>query len=303
VPEGARAGGTRLFRDQAACPFRAFARHRVSSEPPERPEPGLDAAARGTLLHEMLANVWRELEDKARLDSISDGALETLLASSADAAIGHCRHRLGEALSGRFEGLERERLIGTARDWLRLERARTPFSVVAIEEKREMRFGGITVNVKLDRMDRLEQGGNAVIDYKTGAAAVSSWLGPRPDEPQVPMYTLGSGEDVRVAAFARLKRGEMAFCGFGMEKDLVTGIDVVEKSRSAKREYASWSALLDGWRARLDALGIEFASGVARVDPKSATTCDQCDQHPFCRIAEKRPALEAQKSEAGTRDE
>jgi probable DNA repair protein len=303
VPEGARAGGTRLFRDQAACPFRAFARHRVSSEPPERPEPGLDAAARGTLLHEMLANVWRELEDKARLDSISDGALETLLASSADAAIGHCRHRLGEALSGRFEGLERERLIGTARDWLRLERARTPFSVVAIEEKREMRFGGITVNVKLDRMDRLEQGGNAVIDYKTGAAAVSSWLGPRPDEPQVPMYTLGSGEDVRVAAFARLKRGEMAFCGFGMEKDLVTGIDVVEKSRTAKREYASWSALLDGWRARLDALGIEFASGVARVDPKSATTCDQCDQHPFCRIAEKRPALEAQKSEAGTRDE
>ena len=34
-------GGTRIFRDQATCPFRAFAHVRLASEPLEAPRPGL----------------------------------------------------------------------------------------------------------------------------------------------------------------------------------------------------------------------------------------------------------------------
>ncbi|HET9578608.1 MAG TPA: PD-(D/E)XK nuclease family protein [Usitatibacter sp.] len=291
VDAAQRSGGTRLFKDQAACPFRAFARHRLRSEPLERPTPGLDDAARGTLMHEMMAHVWRSLEDKARLDALGAAQLDELLAACADAAIEACRRIDPATLTGRFEALERERLIGTAREWLAIERAREPFSVVAIEHKRAMTFGGITVNVKLDRMDALERGGRAVIDYKTGVAAVGSWLGPRPDEPQVPMYTLGSGEDVRAVAFARLKRGEMGFAGFGMEPGLLPKVDVVQKNRSrGADEYADWAQLVAGWRDKLEALGQEFARGEARVDPKAPNACDQCDQHAFCRIAARRDA-------------
>lgn len=289
VDAAQRSGGTRLFKDQAACPFRAFARHRLRSEGLERPRPGLDDAARGTLVHEMMAHVWRSLGDKARLDAIGEDELGRLLAAGADAAIATCRRFEPEALTGRFEALECERLVATAREWLEVERARRPFTVAAIEDKRAMTFGGITVSVKLDRMDALQEGGRAVIDYKTGVATVSSWLGPRPDEPQLPMYTLGGGEDVRAVAFARLKRGEMRFLGFGMEEGLLPRVDLVQDNRSrGADEYASWAELAAGWREKLEALGEEFAAGVARVEPKARNTCDQCDQHAFCRIAEKR---------------
>jgi len=47
-------GGTRILADQAACPFRAFARHRLAAEALEEPVEGLDARARGLLLHTLM---------------------------------------------------------------------------------------------------------------------------------------------------------------------------------------------------------------------------------------------------------
>ncbi|HWI39848.1 MAG TPA: hypothetical protein VNU64_25625, partial [Burkholderiales bacterium] len=44
-------GGTRVLADQAACPFRAFAKFRLGAEKMEEPVSGLDARDRGKMLH------------------------------------------------------------------------------------------------------------------------------------------------------------------------------------------------------------------------------------------------------------
>ena len=49
--------------------------------------------------------------------------------------------------------------------------------IVALEDKQAMTFGGVTVNVKLDRMDRLAGGAAAILDYKTGACKTADWMG------------------------------------------------------------------------------------------------------------------------------
>src|SRR5262249_45437971 len=49
VPPGPVRGGTRVLADQAACPFRAFARWRLAAEPLEAPLTGPDASDRGKL--------------------------------------------------------------------------------------------------------------------------------------------------------------------------------------------------------------------------------------------------------------
>jgi hypothetical protein len=49
------------------------------------------------------------------------------------------------------------------------------------------------------------------------------------------------------------------------------------------------------WRAAVERLAGEFASGHAAVDPKSRLkTCRECDLHALCRIYERdaRPAGE-----------
>jgi ATP-dependent helicase/nuclease subunit B len=289
VEAGSHAGGTRLFKDQAACPFRAVARHRLHSRPLETPRPGLDARDRGTLVHEMMHAVWKALGSRERLVALDAAALATLLESCADAAIAGVKRFRGAALEGRFGELERARLVGVARDWLELERRRGDFEVVATEEKHARTFGGITVNVKLDRLDRIE-GGVAVIDYKTGVCRTADWMGDRPEEPQVPMYAVSLGAEVAAVAFGVVKTGEHRFRGVARTGEPIPRVCTIDKDRSGRKHYRDWDQLVEGWRVSLEALGQGYRCGDARVDPKrGALTCENCDQHAFCRIAEKAP--------------
>ncbi|MGH8709243.1 MAG: PD-(D/E)XK nuclease family protein, partial [Burkholderiales bacterium] len=271
-------GGTRILVDQAACPFRAFARHRLGAEALEEPVEGLDARDRGSLLHALMKELWSELKGSDGLEGDVAGAIER----AATAAI----KELG--LEDPFASLEKKRLARLARDWLSIERQRRPFEVVALEEKRKLRVAGLEINGRIDRMDRLASGGHAVIDYKTGRTTPQEWLGERPDDPQVPLYALNA-QDVSAVAFAKLKTGEMRYMGFSRAKD------ALPKVQTAK----NWDSLVAGWRKELQALGAGFAAGEARVDPKKHhETCRYCDLQPLCRVYERVNALEEEGEEA-----
>ena len=285
----AHSGGTGLFKDQSECPFRAFARRRLASEPLETPRPGLDPRERGNLVHEMMKGVWKKLDTSDALAAADDASLAAILGTSADQAIASVRRHRPDVLAGRYAVLEHARLVRLARAWLAVERERPGFAIVTLEEKRPIAFGGVTVNAKLDRMDRLAAGGHAIIDYKTGECKTASWMGKRPTEPQLPMYALGGGEDVVAVAFGVVKTGEARFKGISREPKLLPGVVTIDKDYNAKKMYRDWDALVGEWRVELEAIGRGFAAGDARVDPKRADTCKNCDQPMFCRIAEKAP--------------
>ena len=268
-------GGTRVLADQAACPFRAYARHRLGAEALEAPEPGLDAMQRGQLLHSLMAGIWRELKQSSGLSS----DLKSLIEKSAAAAVA------GLAIEGRFAELEKQRLIRLAGDWLEVERAREPFEVVQIERKKTIEIGGLALSGRIDRMDRLLEGGmrgsHALIDYKTGRATRSSWMGERPDEPQLPLYVVSAAEDVTAVAFATLRAGEMKFSGYALKDREIPGVQAAK----------SWSGLVATWKRDLEKLASGFAAGDARVDPKKGNaTCRQCDLQPLCRVHQKEDA-------------
>jgi probable DNA repair protein len=265
-------GGTRILSDQAACPFRAFARHRLAAEALEEPVEGLDARARGLLLHTLMKELWTELEGSAGLAGDVGPAIER----AAKAAVAEAK------LDDPFASLEHKRLAKLAWEWLEVERGRAPFTVVAMEEKRKLKVAGLELNGRIDRMDKLETGGHALIDYKTGKPTPNDWQGERPDDPQLPLYALNAKEDIYAVAFAKLRTGEMRYMGFSDREDLVPGV------KAAK----DWKALLEGWKTELEALGQGFAAGDARVDPKELlNTCRYCDLQPLCRVYERVNAL------------
>jgi probable DNA repair protein len=267
-------GGTRVLADQSACPFRAYARHRLGAEGLESPEEGLDALQRGQLLHALMAGIWKQLGSSASLSQ----DLEPVIEKAAGAAI------LELKLEGRFAELEKQRLARLARDWLEVERARKPFEVVRIEEKRALEAGGLAFNGRIDRMDRLEDGGHALIDYKTGRATRSSWLGERPDEPQLPLYVVSAPEGVTAVAFATLRAGGMKFSGFSEKEKTIPGVQAAK----------SWNGLVATWKKDLDNIAGNYAQGDARVDPKNGpATCRNCDLQPLCRVHERMSALDA----------
>ncbi len=280
-------GGVSVVKDQAACPFRALAIHRLGAEGIESPHTGLDAIERGTLVHRVLASVWRELKTKAALDSSAEPALESLLARAAEEAIAWQRRDRPTTLAGRSSEVEHRRLVRIAQAWLAHERGRADFKVLATEDKRTLALGPLTLNVRLDRVDEAAHDLRIVIDYKTGKPALASMLGARPDEPQLPLYLAAAEPRAGAVAFAQVRVGEMKFVGLAREAGLLEGARTPEQAARSGAE-PSWGEQVAFWRAELERLAQDFASGRAEVDPKrQLNTCRGCGVQPFCRIYER----------------
>jgi len=274
VPPGKVRGGTRVLADQAACPFRAFAKWRLSAEALEEPESGLDPRDRGKLLHALMREIWTRLRGSAALKE----NLSPVIAQAAAAAVGEM------GLEGRFAELERERLAKLAREWLELEARRAPFEVHALEEQRSVEVAGLQFQSRIDRMDRLrEGGGHVLIDYKSSRMlSPKQWDGPRPDDPQLPLYAVAAPEELAAVVFAKVRPGEMRFMGYSRTGNVLPQVNAA----------LSWPTLLAAWKKDAEALGKSFASGEAPVDPKEGLkTCRLCELHTLCRVYEKFSSL------------
>jgi len=265
-------GGTRVLSDQAACPFRAFARHRLHADELEEPAEGLDASKRGRLVHLLMQNVWDELKDSSALK----GDLAPVIARAAGAAVKEM------AIEGRFAELEKQRLARLAHEWFdKVEKQRPPFSVVSTEEKRPIVFSGVTFDARIDRMDKLSTGGHAIVDYKTGGGNLSAkrWQGERPDEPQLPLYAVSAKEEISAVVFAKFRPGDMRFVGLSRDDK---ALPKVPKAKEG------WQPLLRDWKKEAERLGRSFAGGEAGVDPKKdLITCRYCGLETLCRVYEK----------------
>jgi probable DNA repair protein len=297
LPAGrAVGGGASIVTDQSACPFRAFARHRLSAEEPEIPHDGLAPSERGEAVHRLLARFWLAMPARTRtfVASQAPATRTAALERAAEQALARLRERRLDSLGDRLLAIEKRRLVNLASAWLDYELgARAEFEVAAVEDARALPVGPLSLNGRLDRVDRLADGTTVVIDYKTGGiGGVSAWLGARPDEPQLPLYLVASEPQARGIAFARLRAGTAEYVALADDERLLPNASV-----PVREGFADWAALLDAWRVELGRLADAFAAGVAPVDPKKPDACRYCGFAPLCRFDER--AGEALPADAG----
>ena len=286
--DGVHPGGTRIFSDQAVCPFRAFARHRLAAESPEEPFDTIHPIDRGRLFHEALVHFWRGVPDHASLRELTGDDRTSALGRVVERA---ARRFLTprDDLPVLYRRLERERVGEILEDWVRLEEKRTPFTVEHLEQKVELECGGVTVRMVIDRVDTVtgQSGASVVIDYKTGRSLrPDAWFEERPEEPQLPLYCLQWGDEVVGVVFGGLHRARFGFVGTAEYEKLFPKVDAY---RAKEDQPATWKKLHGHWRRTLTALGEAFAAGDARVDPKHPlNSCARCDLHALCRIGDRR---------------
>ncbi|HTC35223.1 MAG TPA: PD-(D/E)XK nuclease family protein [Bryobacteraceae bacterium] len=270
--QGDSTGGAGLFKDMAACPFRAFAKHRLGARPMEDPDLGLSYRDRGTTVHKALEVIWRELGSHARLVELSSEDVDALIARGADAAVA----KLGPGIG---RDLEKRRLQKLLREWLAMEKLRPEFSVAGIEAERVVTISGVRVKMRADRVDELPGGREIILDYKTGQLKSKGWDGDRPDEPQLPLYCVTNERPVAGAAFAAIRTGDVGFYGLTAAGTNLPGMKNFSKSP------VPFERQLDEWRRVLEQLATDYRDGRAEVDPKSKA-CDNCGLRGLCRIRE-----------------
>jgi exodeoxyribonuclease-5 len=269
TPGTVLAGGAQALAVQAQCPLAAFARYRLLAESWREPSPGPDASQRGSLLHLAMAALWRALGSQAGLLALDAAGTETAVREAIAQALAEFSKENPGLLGKRLAELEAGRLAILILDWLERERARTPFRVAAIEEAVDMEVAGLKLRLKLDRLDQLEgdDGGQAILDYKTGKVDLADWSGPRLLSPQLPLYArkVAAESEVAAVAFARLKLGESAFHGVARKADVLSDVmppgQAAGKKRPQFTEHPDLDSLLTTWNERLDTLAGELLAG------------------------------------------
>jgi ATP-dependent helicase/nuclease subunit B len=277
-------GGASLFKEQAACPFNAFARLRLGATRTDEPVAGFSAIERGNLLHDALAIIWKQLNNQHTLIALDETALSALINTTTETVVASLKQKRGTSIGVFYAQLEQERLAQLITQWLAQEKTRPAFTVVAIEEEVQVEFAGLPLRLRIDRIDQLHNGDLLLIDYKTGQPKSHSWQGERMDEPQLPLYAVTATEQVAAIAFAQINAKAMKWIGTGA---LNTYHDGIYPSKQP------WEQQLQEWQLYLQQLAADFMAGDVRVDMKNPSVAQYAeDLLPLNRLQEKE-ALDA----------
>jgi probable DNA repair protein len=292
-PDRVIEGGASILAAQAACPFRAFAEKRLFASTLDSPTLGLDAAQRGSLVHAVLDSFWEEVETQATLKLLPIDQRDAILTRCINASLAEHAPNPAQGWPRAYLDTERQRLLNLLGLWLDFEATtRAPFAVLARERQLDdVAIGPLHLKIRVDRIDRSldestpdEPADQIILDYKTGLASVTDWLGPRPDAPQLPLYAVVSATaneaepNLAAIAFASLRPGkDLGLHGYESREGILP--------KPAKLKTESLESQLAEWHTVLTTLAEDFHSGDTRVDPKKyPQTCAHCDQRLLCRL-------------------
>ena len=300
-PHAEMSGGAATLTRQSLCPFQAFATARLNAEYWEPAEAGLTPKQRGQLLHSVLRKVWAgsaqggisSLDELQRIPDLSR-FVAGIVASVMIESFNPNRHNsLPARFPSRYLKLEAERLTRLVSEWMEYERERLPFTVTGTEVKSEVTVAGLTLKLRLDRVDELQNGGKLVIDYKSSEVGPKAWAGERPDDVQLPLYaTFAIRDHLEGLVFARIRPDKTRF--YGRINDATSSLLPALNKRDRLVSDPLTDRQLEEWRQRIESLGEDFLAGKADVDPKDPVKiCEKCHLHAVCRIYENQPLAAA----------
>lgn len=184
------------FEDYGSCPYKFFVNTVMKLSLKEVPEPGLDAAQRGSIYHRILELVYRNAGEEPTLESIL-----ALLEDTAAKVFLTAPKSFGFRPSALWQ-IEKEEMVKALRKTVTaLEERSEGWTPYRFEQKFGIKGtpllvlekGGEAVNLRgvIDRVDRNTAGMLRVIDYKSGGSMTLREL-IRGERLQLPIYGLAA---------------------------------------------------------------------------------------------------------------
>jgi len=277
-------GGTKLFKLQAECPFKAFAETRLHASPLPSLSFALTEGERGEIIHDVFQVFWQSFPDLAAVQALSLVVLNEHIQAAIDTVFKVLETRKIEGLSPRYLSLEKRRIFSLLERFIALEKTRDPFTIVGCEVAETVEFEGLNIKVRIDRVDRLHDGTHLLMDYKTGKTTLNAWFGERPRDPQLPFYGVTHPAEVSGISYGVCRLDEIKLKGISREKMVFPGSkQLADLGRLGAAE--DWKTQWTSWTETLSTLALHFRQGVADVDPlEGEKTCRRCHLQSLCRI-------------------
>jgi ATP-dependent helicase/nuclease subunit B len=255
-------GGTRFLAMQAVCPARAFVEFRLRGAALEAPVRPLDRATRGRVVHRLFERLYRIEQCSGGIGGIDPEVLRTLFEPLVSEVLDEFLPA-GEQFFDSLRPLERERLWKLLLSLRDLDKDRPEFHVLT-EVRRAVSIGSLPLEIRLDRLDQLADGGELVIDYKTGQFKARDWKRVRLPDSQLPLYAVTVRS--RGVAVIQLRPQGGKLQGVGDDALGITGIKPA--ANFFKGTDLDWNGVLARWQSQLETLAGEFITGDFRVDPQ-----------------------------------
>jgi probable DNA repair protein len=280
-------GGVTPLALQAECGFHAYAQVRLRAEALETPAPGLDARERGMLLHKALELIWIKLANHFNLAGTDERVRRPMIADSVEAAVasvfrGYVPIDLRPAVER-----EKHRLEKLIESLMREESRRPYFVVEAMEARRQVTIAGGTFELRIDRIDSIEGGYHAILDYKSGEPRAPRWQDERIRDPQLLAYLMAeAGRNVQALANVSLANGRAKFSGRSSRTGLLPGVRGFDDRKVPAEDIErAWQADLERWLLQLANIATDYIAGHAPVQP-AADVCRNCHLTILCRRIE-----------------
>jgi len=281
--QGKKNGGASLLKNQSDCPFRAFVRYRLHAQKSEIPDTDFDPLVRGNLIHLILELFWKKTQTREHLEKLYQS---NQLKLEVEKCVEEATNVICRSLPDQpeFLKMEKTRNQNLALEWLiNFDLTRNDFTVLKPEKSATAKINGLTLNLKIDRVDEISDKKYVLIDYKSGEAKPGDWLKERIIEPQLPLYSTLTSPSV--VAFGKIKKGQIEFKGVKDSSIDFSGFKITNYTKETK--VSEWNDLLALWKNKIDLLANEFLSGRAVIEPTlKQETCKNCDLSSLCRIRE-----------------
>jgi ATP-dependent helicase/DNAse subunit B len=248
-------GGAATVQMQSVDPFAAFARGRLGIRELQRIEPGLPAPLKGSIAHQVLRNLFACKPDRDAIACWNDDDIEHRLESALKFPFLAARKYLNPVHQKLLE-LERQRLGKILRLLIESEKLRPDFSIECVEEDKDFEHCGVRLSLRIDRIDRLADNTQLIIDYKTGA-------------PKLLLNKDGDLHDLQLAVYAKAAGGSIG--GLLLINVDSRGISYRGTGGSVEwdaKRAPDWSERLAAWFSKVESAMAELAEGDVRINTR-----------------------------------
>jgi probable DNA repair protein len=248
TPAESVAGGAATLQRQMTEPFTAFATGRLGISTLRQIVPGLSQIVRGNLIHAAAFHLYEERPSQAEIRAWSSGELDDRIEKAVHYAfVRHERH--ADRVLRELLRLERERVARLLHELVAVDLQRECFDVHAVELSMDFVLAGVRLGLRVDRIDRYDDGAVAILDYKTGSPRKFLDRNGDPTDAQLTIYATAVEAPVADLGFYNIDSRETALSRSGRD---VMGAE-------------EWQQSLQRWIEAVENAAAEFAAGDVRI--------------------------------------